>query len=142
MIAIDKLSRYIINKSIDNGTPINNMQLQNLLHIIQVEFLRKRGERAFAEHTEAWKFGPVVPMAYYKFCYYGAMKIEDKFELDGEITANDLEIIDAVIKEYAGRDTLELSSELRRTGTAFDKIFQGGKGHCCIISPELMKELG
>lgn len=140
MVSIDTLSKYIINKCIDNHTEINNMQLQSLLYIIQAEHLKQTGEKAFAEHIEAWKFGPSVPTAYYRFCYYGSMKIADRFEAP-KLTGVNVDIVDQVINKYATIEALSLASTITRPGMAYDRVFRTQKDGR-IISPELILECG
>ena len=79
--AID-LSKYIVTKCIVDGCAISNLQLQKILYYVQKDFLQ-RDLVAFSDDIEAWQFGPVVPVVYYKFCGFGAMPITSTFEVGG-----------------------------------------------------------
>ena len=92
--AID-LSKYIVTKCIVDGCAISNLQLQKILYYVQKDFLQ-RDFVAFSDDIEAWQFGPVVPVVYYKFCGFGAMPITSTFEVRG-IDSLDLQAIERVV---------------------------------------------
>lgn len=93
-----EVAKYTINKCIELGRPISNLQLQKILYYIQGEYMKKNhGEVLFNESIEAWQYGPVVPDVYYKYKMYSASRIIDKQE-EIEITASNKPIIDEVIE--------------------------------------------
>lgn len=134
--AID-LSKYIVNKCVNDHCPISNLQLQKILYFIQKEYLKKKGKKAFDDPIEAWQFGPVVPNSYYQFYGSGAMKIIRNFDID--IEECDKEICDPIIEEKRAMSTWKLVEESHKPGGAWDKTFAGGKGNHCRISEELIK---
>ena len=71
--AID-VAKYIVNKCIDDGYPISNLQLQKILYFIQRYYLQK-DDQLFDDDFEAWQFGPVIPAVYYKFCGQGVISM-------------------------------------------------------------------
>ncbi|WP_373845414.1 Panacea domain-containing protein [Clostridium sp.] len=83
--AID-IAKYIINRCIDIGRPISNLQLQKILYYVQGEFMKKNdGETLFQDNIEAWQYGPVVRDVYYAFNNYSSSNIitrQDRIELD------------------------------------------------------------
>lgn len=92
-----EVAKYTINKCIELGRPISNLQLQKILYYIQGEYMKKNhGEVLFNESIEAWQYGPVVPNVYYEYNIYSASRIRDKQEEIGIIDYDKL-IIDEVI---------------------------------------------
>lgn len=92
-----EVAKYTINKCIELGRPISNLQLQKILYYIQGEYMKKnQGEVLFNESIEAWQYGPVVPDVYYEYNIYSASRIIDKQE-EIEITDCNKSIIDEVI---------------------------------------------
>ena len=147
MISIRDISYYIVNKCIDEGYAVNNMRLQQILYKLQVEHLKQNDSRVFPEYIEAWKFGPVAPMAYYRFCYYGSFNITDKFDsetlkIDWDRHELDKGLIDKIIEQCGPADTIEINKDITRAGSAYDKVYADGKGEHKIISPELMRKCG
>ena len=48
------IARYIINKCIDLGRPVSNLQLQKILYYVQGEYMKKNdGEPLFSDEIEA-----------------------------------------------------------------------------------------
>ena len=66
-----EISEYIVNKCTKEKSPINNLQLQRLLYVLQREFLL-RDNILFFEDFEAWLCGSIIPNVFYKFCGFGA----------------------------------------------------------------------
>ena len=92
-----EVAKYTINKCIELGRPISNLQLQKILYYIQGEYMKKNhGEVLFNECIEAWQYGPVVPDVYYEYNIYSASRIIDKQE-EIEIAEYNKAIIDEVI---------------------------------------------
>jgi len=80
MYEVLDISRYIINKSISDKTPISNLKLQKLLFYVQAYFLVETGSQLFSESLVSWKYGPVVIEAYDEFKSFGALEIVDPIE--------------------------------------------------------------
>lgn len=70
MYSVLDVARYVIARSNRAGA-ISNLKLQKVLYFIQAEFLVVQNTPCFAEQIEAWDFGPVVPMVYYRYRIYG-----------------------------------------------------------------------
>lgn len=104
------IAKYVINKSIELGSPISNLKLQKILYFIQGKFLSDLKKPAFLEDIEAWKHGPVVPEVYYEFNKYIANKITCKFNDVNEKNFNkrDLEKINEVIEDKCEYDAWDL----------------------------------
>ena len=139
--AVD-LSKYIVTKCTNDNSPISNLQLQKILYFIQKAYL-KQGYQAFADETEAWQFGPVVPNVYYYFSGYGAMPIEDGYDCSNlSLTAEDYRIIDPIVEEKRQLAPWDLVNETHKAGGAWDQVYRSGLGNHCIIPINLIREFG
>ena len=74
MYSVLDVARYVVARSNRAGT-ISNLKLQKVLYFIQAEFLVVQNMPCFAEQIEVWDFGPVVPVAYYRYRIYGGAAI-------------------------------------------------------------------
>lgn len=137
--AID-LSKYIINKCVEDDQPISNLQLQKILYYIQRKYL-KNGSIAFDDAIEAWQFGPVVPDVYYYYCGFGAMKIYYSWE-NYEISDADKAIIDPIVESKRILPPWTLVEETHQPGGAWDQIYNNGKGNHSLIPVRLIREVG
>lgn len=80
---------------------ITNLKLQKVLYFAQAYFLAKLGRPLFADHVEAWEYGPVVPSVYRKYRENGSNPIiseEDK----STITVEDKEVLDKIWSTFGG----------------------------------------
>ena len=138
--AID-LSKYIVTKCVNEECPISNLQLQKILYYIQREFLRLEDRIIFPEAIEAWQFGPVVPVSYYKFCAFGAMPIGLTYDTE-DVEEHDKAIIDSIIVEKRSLDPWALVDDTHQPGKAWSQIYNDGKGNHEEIPIELIKSVG
>lgn len=72
-----EVAQYIINRSIETGSPVTNLKLQKVLYYTQAAFLVEYGEPCFEESIEHWRHGPVVPKVYSEYKGYVDKKILD-----------------------------------------------------------------
>lgn len=94
-----EIARYIINRCIDLGHPISNLQLQKILYYVQGAYIKSTGgDVLFTDTMEAWQYGPVVPDVYYNYNSYSSSCIMEKQD-DVDLKAFEIEIIDPVIIE-------------------------------------------
>ena len=75
MYTVIDVAKYIILFCKEHGYSISNLKLQKLLYFVQAQFLLIRNQPAFKETIEAWDFGPVVPVAYQFFKFWGNAEI-------------------------------------------------------------------
>ena len=55
----------IANKNTDDT--LTNLKLNKLLYYAQGEYLARTGKPLFDDEIQAWDYGPVVPVIYYKY---------------------------------------------------------------------------
>lgn len=135
-----QLSKYIITKCAKDNKPINNLQLQKILYFIQKEYLQKEDTVVFDDPIEAWRFSPVVPHAYYRFCGYGGMSIGTKYIAD--IDQDDKNRIDSIVEEKRSLNPWDLAKETHRRNSAWDRVYANGKGNHRTIPIDLIKLYG
>lgn len=136
------VAEYIVSKCCREKCPISNLQLQKILYYIQVVFLRELGYPCFVEDVEAWKFGPVVRVAYNNYCGYGAMPI---YELvcDNQIfSQEEKNIVDRIVEEKRVLKPWQMVSDTHAEGKAWAKVFRNGEGDKHIIAKDLLKQYG
>lgn len=136
--AID-ISKYIINKCVNDEKYISNLSLQKILYFIQKEFLKTRGERAFSDYIEAWQFGPVIPEVYYRYCGSGGMTIVFSFE-DYTLKEYDQLTIDRIVDEKRELSPWKLVEETYKPNGAWAKTYKNGKGYRDVIPISLIQE--
>lgn len=137
MISAIDIAKYIINKCIDLGRPITNLQLQKILYYVQGEFIKKTGgEELFYNEISAWQYGPVVPDVYFEFNTYSSSDINikcDTFELSKEIK----DIIDPVIEQKSLLSAWKLVEDTHKEKPWLESYIDGQKNR---IDLEKMKK--
>lgn len=139
--AID-VAKNVVNRCIEDKSPITNLQLQKIMFYIQKKFL-SFDTPLFDEDFEAWRFGPVIPSVYYLFCGYGAMAITDEFKSEYErLSKNDGIYIWPIVKEKREIGTWKMVQETHRPNGAWAKTYNNGCGYREVISKTNIKIFG
>ncbi|QKF64112.1 Panacea domain-containing protein [Campylobacter corcagiensis] len=139
------VAKYILAKCTNDGHPISNLQLQKILYYIQYEFLTKYDEPLFEDDFEAWKFGPVIPSIYYKYCAGGSLKIISNDNADedfNDLYLNQKYVIDEIVEKQRIKYPWNLVNEVHKKNKAWDKVFSQGAGSGKIIQQKDIKENG
>lgn len=142
MIRAIELSKYIINKCVEDRKPISNLQLQKILYYIQYNCLKKTGNILFRDDIEAWQFGPVIPDIYYHFCGFGSMRITVIFPECKKIDVTDKikNIIDDVIEDKREINPWDMVKETHRDNGPWSLTFKNGEGNKKVISIESIRQ--
>lgn len=135
------IAKYITNKCIEDTVPISNLQLQKILYYIQYDFLQRNAE-LFSENFEAWKFGPVVPIVYSKFCGFGGRPIDIQLVNNIEIPLEIKRIIDSIVINKRSISPWKLVQETHKPACAWALTYNNGKGVYNEISKSLIKQKG
>lgn len=100
------VAHYIIDYYNSHGRAINIYKLQNILYLVQAEFLvsTKYHRPCFSDQIEAWDCGIIIPTVHYQYRRFGAgIIIPDENDVLNphyqKITEEDKERIDNVLKE-------------------------------------------
>lgn len=142
MLSALDLSKYIITKCMNDRKPISNLQLQKILYYIQVEFLQKRGIRAFSDEIEAWQFGPVVRAVYQQYCGAGSFPLRIKYEDVPMLSGDDKITIDRIIEEKRDKKPWDLVEDTHDKKKAWYHIYNGGQGNKSIIPEKEIRKHG
>lgn len=134
------MAGYTVSKCINDGLPISNLQLQKILYYIQKRYLTDN-KTAFDDDFEAWQFGPVIPLIYYKYSGFGAMPI-DISDSNYEISLIDMDIVDPIIESKRSLNPWDMVKDTHKPGGAWDRTYQNGKGNHRIISKKMIKDAG
>lgn len=127
MFNIYELSIYVVNYSIMNGYPIDNLKLQKLLYYIQKEFVNE-GNLAFDEPIVCWNWGPAVEVIYNNFKthvnskigyienkkfvihkdggYFSIMKSDNLVDFEGK---DSIDKVKGVIERYKHHSAIEMA---------------------------------
>lgn len=130
---------YIINKCCERNKPISNLQLQKILYFTWIEYYKQTNKTLFWDSFCAWQFGPVVPEVYYEYCVYGGRPINIRCET--EIVAEDMSLLDKIIEDYADIPVNVLVDMTHKKDSAWDRIYQDGRGNREVIPYELIKRV-
>lgn len=141
MKALD-VAKYIINKSIDFGKPISNLQLQKIMYFVHLDFLRKTGKKLITdEKFQAWQWGPVIRGVYSEYRFFGGNKITVPEEGDSlDLIEKEKDIINATIQTSIDSKPWELVQKSHIKGGAWDRIYKDGEGDKLIIPDDLIQE--
>ncbi len=134
-----ELAKYIINQSIENRSPVTNLQVQNILYAVQKDCL-KHGDKAFPDLFEAWYSGPVIPNVYYSLGIYGGAPILWEQETEKEIDPATRERIRRAILENSEIPFFRQGSEAYRKNSAWAKVWIDGAGREQEIPIEMIQE--
>lgn len=72
------IAAYCVNRCIDIGRPVSNLQLQKILYYVQANFLCKKNAPCFKDDIVNWMYGPVVEDVYNEYRINSAKKIVDR----------------------------------------------------------------
>ncbi len=135
------LSKYIVNKCINDQHPISNLQLQKILYYIQKDSLQRNDMIAFPDEIQAWRFGPVVPNSYYYFCGFAALPLTFRYEgVEADIAPADRVAIDNIVEEKRQLMPWVLVKGTHVPGGAWDTAYNNGAGNGCPITAEMIKK--
>lgn len=133
------ISHYIVNKCIDDDSPVNNLQLQKILYFVQKHYINLTGHQLFNEAFVAWTYGPVIRSVYWEFSMNGGDRISKKCN-PADIGCDVISRIDPIIEKDARMTPWVLVDESRKSGSAWDKTYKGGRGYGDEIDISLIKE--
>lgn len=142
MKALD-VAAYVINVCIDNGNPINSLQLNNMLYLIDLYNLKYNGEFLITDcNFEAWKAGVKIGCVYKKYRVYVADPIIREQDVPENIRkelSKDTKL-NTLIKNLSYRDVWQLHEVNTKEGSAWHKTWNDGKGEWMDIDRKIMEQ--
>lgn len=133
---------YLIQKCVEDGKPISNLQLQKILYYIQKYFLQEKKYALFSDDMEAWQFGPVVSEIYWRYCGFGSSEI---FEVnDSKVTFENDEkkSIDSILEEKRAMKPWDLVGDTHKEGKPWSIIYRNGRGNKQVIPKGVIAQYG
>lgn len=105
-----KVTVYLIDKSIREGTPLTNKRLQKLLYYIQAWHLAINEKPLFEDKIEAWIHGPAIRSIYEEYKSFVANPINkvSNIEVIESLENDTIQFIDRIISAYSKYDTATL----------------------------------
>ncbi|PAF53616.1 hypothetical protein BKH42_04660 [Helicobacter sp. 13S00482-2] len=136
MKALD-VAKYIINKCIEKGKPISNLQLQKITYFVHLGFLRETHRKLIDDESfKAWQYGPVIKSVYNKFRIYGGFTIDDIQECHIELKPEEEKSIDKILDECIKLKPWELVQRSHNPDGAWIKVYKDGEDYKDIAIPD------
>jgi uncharacterized phage-associated protein len=115
------------------------------MHIIKLVYIAHGWNLGFArkalilEATEAWRYGPVIPVVYRKFKSFGGDPIEIELKNQSEkLSPHQNLMLDFINDAYEDYDALQLSTMTHEEGTPWHTTYHGA-GPGAIIPNKLIE---
>jgi len=132
-----ELAEYITWISTKEGEPVTHMQLQLILYYVQGIYLQGMEKEAYEEEIEAWDMGPVIEKVFNRYAKYGMGRIVNNKEIELEIDADELYILDSLIREIRQTAPFDILEDIQHKESAYSRAYKKGKKK--VIEKELLK---
>lgn len=136
------IAKYIVTKCVEDQKYITNLQLNEIMYIIQRDYLQKKGITLFDDLFEAWRCGPILAEVYYFFCGAGAAPLTDTYK--GEniiIVPEDKKRINKIIANTRELDPWDMMVLVNNKDSAWKRTYDTF-GNRSLISNEIIKIYG
>ena len=130
-----EVAHYVIDRCVGQGHPVSYFRLQELLYCIRKEFL-SMGDDIFTDTIEAGQSGPVIRSVHNRYCAFASRGISLRFNTS--IQETHALIINQIIDKYYSLPPWDMAELIKTKGSAWDTVYDGGKGKFRIIPPELI----
>jgi uncharacterized phage-associated protein len=141
--------RAIANKMLDiraeSGQPLTVMQLIKLVYIADGWSIALHERPLSKQNPQAWQYGPVYPTVYTAFKQFGSKPITAHACVKGtdvpyieQFTAEEEELLRAVVASYGKLSAFALSNLTHQAGTPWSEAY--AKGAYSEIGIEAMRE--
>lgn len=122
------VANYFVKKSADEKISLTPMKLQKLVYILYKEYLKRTGQKLFAEKFQVWRYGPVEEKIYQSFKKYGSSDIQGKYAPDNDgnfriikVEGSLKDVADMVWNKHKTDDGVYLSMLTHQNNTAWSK---------------------
>ena len=103
------VAEYVIHYEHSQDRSISNLRLQKLLYFVQAQFWVTHNRACFSDAMQAWKFGPVIPVVYRKYMFYGSLDFPQALVTETDkIDDDDQALIQEALKQCAQYSTSTL----------------------------------
>jgi len=147
---VHDVAAAVIREALAQGTPVSNLQLQKILYLSQLAYVREHSRELFPEAIVAWQYGPVVKVSYYEYAYRGASSLRKphrtKDGIDGtpkpirNLDEATMSVIRPIIWKWCQRPLWDLVAETHKKGGPWDITYNpdgrpAGAGYGNAIDP-------
>lgn len=130
LYSAEDIARYTVDKCYRDGKPISNLQLQKMLYLLQVVFLKVFRMLLFSEEFEAWPYGPVLRSIYIEFSEYGGSPIRESFDMKSfKIEREHAAFLDEGIEFLRRRSPWDLVRISHADGSPWDRVYNDMGDH-------------
>jgi uncharacterized phage-associated protein len=122
-----EVAKYVVSRCYESGRPINNLKLQKMLYFLWIDYYRKTGGILFEDRMEAWKYGPVIPVVYWKYRSFVAAPIclEEKYS----ISQKDEGILSTLVDHYSKISVGQMIDKTHQKGGPWQEAFSEDASH-------------
>lgn len=94
-MTILNFAKHILAVGYENNLSVNNLQLQKVMYFAMREqkYNHELLSKMYDEPFYVWRYGPIVPSIYKKYCGYGSRAIIEKGERNNDYSIFDNSII-------------------------------------------------
>lgn len=145
-----EISKFIIAYWHKHDADITNLMLQKLLYLLWTDYYRTTRQELFHNMFLAWKFGPVVPDAYYNYCLWGGRQIgaDEPFwkstgtgsDVGSNLLTADEHLLSGILSQYLSFSVTDLVRLTTRDGTPWRQVYQERGGPHQKIPFQLIKQ--
>ena len=152
MVTAKEIASYFIAKANAQGSEsaelsgnndLTNLKLQKILYFAQVEHLQEKGAPLFDDEIQAWQYGPVVKEVYDWLKGCGAYVITE-FDVEladtSKISEETKSFLNKIWDKYSRYSAWGLVEKTHKEGSAWDLVYDDGKGAKNAISHNLLKQ--
>lgn len=142
------VSNELLTQAESQGISVSPMQLQKLLYFLDGWHMELNdGARILSDRFEAWQFGPVCPTAYHEFKHFGSGEINE-LSLNpfsgtpwpASLSTKQKQLVGEILRIYGSLTGPQMSHLTHKSGTPWDKTWNGGVGKGDTIEPQLVHE--
>lgn len=135
-----------VKKGIKENKFVTQMKLQKLVYFAHGYHLAKYKEPLVKEEFQAWEFGPVIPVLYQEYKYYGSGPITDVSLISwGDNIENKLNELDAKARnsiEYTWQalkdlSAYQLSNWSHKANSPWSNYYQNGVSEIAIPNEQI-----
>lgn len=125
------VASFLINKAIDNGRPLTQLQLQKIIVIAHGYCLALLDTPLVKESIEAWRYGPVIPQIYATLKQYGRKPITSKIYLPEPVNEQDpvIQVLQQILNRYGDLTAGQLISLTHGPKTPWTQFYTPGQNN-------------
>lgn len=140
MVSPLTVAKYFIIRAYEDGREyqMTNMKIQKLLYYSQCLYLALFDEPLFADEIQAWRYGPVCPLAYYFYSKFEAQQLPIPTQ---EYIEEELKAILEEVWQYFGEYHAYYLSDLTHLEFPWKKARKGLSSYASSTEPISLEDM-